>query len=191
MRWSVVGLTVGFLVVLAAGPAAAQVRSDFSRVFGDDLTQSIERGDVDAVRRALTRGYNPGKAYTNGQTPLMRAAVAEQPEIAGLLLEFGANVRARDKLGNSALFYAADAGSFETAELLLESGADLNARNRRGVSSLMSAARGGHRVVVEVLIDRGAAPTLPDCTGRTALEIATENRHRTVVRLLETKTGSR
>ncbi len=42
-----------------AGTAAAQVRSDFGRTFGDALTEGIQRGDAAAFSRALVGGYYP------------------------------------------------------------------------------------------------------------------------------------
>ncbi len=172
-----------------AGTAAAQVKSDFARTFGDELTKGIQRGDGDAVSRALIRGYNPSKRYAQDMTPLMLAALEGQPEIAEMLLGYGAKIRTRDKLGNSALIYAAAGGHFEVLEVLLDNGASIDTRNRRGQSALISTALNGHTFTVEVLLGRGADPTLTDHTGRTALDCARQNRHRAIVKMLE-KLGS-
>ncbi len=178
------------LSAACAGTAVAQVKSDFARSFGDELTKGIQRGDADAVSRALIRGYNPSKRYyAQGITPLMLAAQEGQPEIADMLLGYGANIRTRDKMGNSALLYAAAGGHFEAVEVLLDNGASIDARNRRGETALISTALNGHTFTVEVLLGRGADPTLTDHTGRTALECARQNRHRAIIKMLE-KLGS-
>ncbi len=62
--------------------ASAQERSDFGRVFGDDLTKSIKAGDYDGVYRAMVRGYNPGKRYVDNKTPLMLSAVSGSSKIS-------------------------------------------------------------------------------------------------------------
>jgi ankyrin repeat protein len=177
------------LMLCGPAPAAAQERIDFARVFGDDLTKSIRQGDLDGVNRALIRRHNPSKRYAEGKTPLMLAAVEGQPEIIRLLMEYGANIRTRDKLGNTALIYAASAGHDAAVDALLDNGAPIDKRNKRGVSALIIAARLGHAYVVERLVERGADTGLADHTGRSALDWGRDNRHAAIVRLLE-NTGS-
>ena len=139
-----------------AGTAAAQVRSDFARTFGDELTKGIQRGDADAVSRALIRGYNPSKRYAQGMTPLMMAALEGQPEIAEMLLGYGANIRTRDKLGNSALIYAAAGGHFEAVEVLLGRGADPTLTDHTGRTALECARQNRHRAIVKMLEKLGS-----------------------------------
>jgi ankyrin repeat protein len=184
-RWLCLALFLTVLCGLPPDMGFAQVRSDFARVFGDDLTEGIQRGDRDAVNRALIRGHNPSKRYAEGKTPLMLAAVEGQVEIARMLLNYGARIRTRDKLGNTALIYAASAGHHEVLEALLDNGAPIDERNKRGVSALIIAARRGHAYVAERLVDRGADTTLTDHTGRSALDWARQSRRTTIVRLLE------
>ncbi|MFQ5954741.1 MAG: ankyrin repeat domain-containing protein [Kiloniellales bacterium] len=184
-RRRAVGALCLLFAVGCAGTALAQAQSDFARVFGDPLTRGIRSGDGDAVRRALIRGYNPSKRYTQDITPLMLAGIGGQPEIAAMLLDYGANIRTRDKLGNTALIYAAGTGHVEVLKVLLDHGAMIDVRNERGVSALIQAARNGHSAAVEELVRRGADVTLTDHTGRSALDWARENRHQAIVRLLQ------
>ncbi len=170
-------------VMACSGTALAQARSDFGRVFGDPLTQGIRNGDVEAVRHALIRGYNPSKRYTQDLTPLMLAGIGGRAEIATILLEYGANILTRDKLGNTALIYAAGTGHVEVLMVLLDHGAMIDVRNKRGVSALVHAARNGHPAVVTELMRRGADVTLTDHTGRSALDWARDNHHKAIVRL--------
>ena len=63
--------------------------------------------------------------------PLHTAARHESPRVAALLIEYGAEVNARDDIGWTPLHYALVKGSkrpgFQTANMLLERGADVNA----------------------------------------------------------------
>lgn len=67
-------------------------------------------------------------------------------------LECGADVKATDHAGNSALFYAIANSDLVTAQLLCERGADINARNRQGETPLIKAANDPTPQICEWLV---------------------------------------
>ena len=82
-----------------------------------------------------------------------------QPEIVNLLLEKGANVKAKDRVGMTALHMAAQLGYAEIAQLLTNFNADINARTGFLIineTPLSLAAKNGHADVVMVLLCAGA-----------------------------------
>lgn len=92
-----------------------------------DLFLAIEKGDLDAVREAISANpalVNQGEGSFRW-TPLHKAAATDQVEIARLLLENGANVNAFDALRMTPLVVALDVGaSDEFCELLRSAGGD-------------------------------------------------------------------
>lgn len=72
-------------------------------------------------------------------TPLHSAAASGNLEIAGLLLENGADANARQQSGFTPLHSAAQNGQVEMAKLLLEHGADIQAVNEAGQNALAIA----------------------------------------------------
>lgn len=88
-------------------------------------------------------------------TPLHSAAASSNVEIAGLLLENGANANARQQGDFTPLHSAAQNGQVEMALLLLEHGADVKAVNEAGQSALDLAAANGRSEMVELLKSRG------------------------------------
>ncbi|KDQ13923.1 hypothetical protein BOTBODRAFT_80956, partial [Botryobasidium botryosum FD-172 SS1] len=89
-----------------------------------------------------------------------------------LLLASGADSRARDIDGWTALHYAVESGdcSAEVILALLEAGADINARNLDGQTPLHRASR-RHRPpsITQLLLESGASPHIRDNKGRTPL----------------------
>jgi hypothetical protein len=83
-------------------------------------------------------------------------------DVARLLLEHGADVNARDDLGDTPLHEAAH-GHVDVVRLLLEHGADVNARDKNGQTPLHEAASWG---VVRLLPDHGADVNTRDKNGR-------------------------
>jgi ankyrin repeat protein len=77
-------------------------------------------------------------------------------DIVGLLLDHGADVNAKDKLGWTVLHRAAFDGQKEMVGYLVTRGADLNAKNNNGWTPLHCAAFKGHKEVVDLLVARGA-----------------------------------
>ncbi|NBB13570.1 LPD7 domain-containing protein [Pseudomonas sp. SLFW] len=63
-----------------------------------------------------------------GETPLLAAIKAKNPDVAKVLIEAGANVNARDQDRVTPLHAAAASKDGRTANLLLQAGADINAR---------------------------------------------------------------
>ena len=143
-------LLVALLVlVFAATPAAA----------GNPLFDAIDAGDRAAVERALANGADVNSRAPDQATPLIAAALGDQPAIVELLLSKGADVGARNSGGFTALHAAAYSGSIPIAKLLLEKGAVLDdAANKAGVTPMMVAGEEDHASVVELLIARGADP---------------------------------
>jgi ankyrin repeat protein len=120
------------------------------------LLESLRRGDRARVARVL-KG-NPGAARAAGSggiTPLMYASLYGDAASARLLLDAGADPKARNDAGATALLWAVD--DLEITRLLLERGADPNVMSADGRMPVMvAAARFGAGDVVTALLDRGA-----------------------------------
>jgi len=116
-----------------------------------------------------------------GDTALHLAAAAFRRPVAELLVEHGANCRARNRRGAEPLHYAADANHWdpaaqaETIRYLLSVGADPNAWDRSGVGALHRAVRTRSWPAVRELLDGGASPTAPNKSGSTPLHLAVQN----------------
>jgi uncharacterized protein len=90
-------------------------------------------------------------------------------DLAKRLLEAGASVEARDRLGARPLAGAAAAGQPELVTLFLERGAPIDAQNLDGSTALYQAAENGRLPIVRLLIERGANVSLPGRNGITPL----------------------
>jgi ankyrin repeat protein len=88
------------------------------------------------------------------------------------LLDAGASLVARDRLGAMALARAARAGHVALVELFLAQGAPIDARNLVGATALYAAAENERQTTVAVLLARHADPNLPGPSGVTPLAAA-------------------
>jgi uncharacterized protein len=86
--------------------------------------------------------------------------------LAAEILDGGASVDARDRMGARPLSHAARNGNLEMVDLLLARGAPINARNLAGATALYFAAERDHVAVAQRLIERGADVKL---TGRSGI----------------------
>ena len=81
------------------------------------LCMAIVKGDISAVKKFIESGKNINKK-SGGLTPAMYAARYNRVEILKLLIENGANLKARSHKGMSAIKYAEAAGSKEAAKII-------------------------------------------------------------------------
>ena len=109
---------------------------------------------------------------------------ASNASMAKLLLEQGADVRAAEDDGLTALMCAAHGGHEAVAELLLQHGADVAAARHDGFTALMRAAFGGHEAVAQLLLQHGADVAAARHNGLTALMLAAAGGHEAVAELL-------
>jgi ankyrin repeat protein len=117
-------------------------------------------------------------------TPLHLPGMAE---VARVLLEYGANVGAKDKQGKTPLHRAADGGDFhnrleanakyrkfDVARVLLERGASVDAEDNEGRTPLHAAAVHCNFKIVHLLLEHGANVDVVDSQGATPLLVAVE-----------------
>lgn len=99
-----------------------------------ELFTAVEAGDMLTVKQILDADIVIDARNTDGLTPLMAAARANQPEIAGELLSRGADVNARIGFyGITALTLAMRHGrDSEIVQLLILSGAREDVQDDRG-----------------------------------------------------------
>ena len=156
--------------------AAARVFMEAgAEVDGGSLFAACGVGRPDLVEMLLERGaeVNP----TSNRAPLFAATEKGDAKTIALLLEFGADVEARDGLGRTPLLSAVAAGEPEAAKRLLEARANLLATDAAGRSGLMLAAQGGggDLIVARILLEsaeRDELLSLTDADGRNALHFA-------------------
>ena len=93
------------------------------------------------------------------------------------LLEFGANVEAKNELGWTPLHFSVREGHLEVVRLLLDCGAHVNAQKKDHSSSLHFTVGYGHVKVIEVLLNHGADPHIQiNKANRTFLLASVQNR---------------
>jgi hypothetical protein len=124
-------------------------------------------------------------------TPLHSAAYYGQLQmVRALLLEYEADVNARNDSGETPLHYLSNDVSprpdysqlHNVSRFLLEHGADVNARRNDHSTPLHIAARDGKKEVVCVLLEYGASVDAEDEYGETPFRVAA--RHSDIIKLL-------
>jgi ankyrin repeat protein len=137
--------------------------------------------------RDLIRRYETSKAQLSAievSLTLFAAADRNCVDLATALLDQGASVDARDRLGARPLSHAARSGHLEMIDLLLKRGAPINARNLEGSTALYVAAERGQAAVVQRLIDKGADVDLKGRSGISPLAAAAFAGRASIVKLL-------
>src|ERR1700676_3897795 len=87
---------------------------------------------------------------------LFSAVDANFLDLTTKLLDQGASVDARDRLGARPLSHATKSGHPKMVDLLLARGAPIDARNLDGATALYFAAEGSQILIAQRLIERGA-----------------------------------
>lgn len=94
-------------------------------------------GDVQSIQQHLAGGGSLNEPEPiGGNTPLMLAATFGNPDAARLLIQVGADLELRNKLGGTALHQACFFAQPEIVELLLDAGADPTSVNTYGITPL-------------------------------------------------------
>jgi ankyrin repeat protein len=89
------------------------------------------------------------------------------------LLDQGASVDARDRLGARPLSHAARSGHLQMVDLLLARGAPIDGRNLAGATALYFAAERSHISIAQRFIERGADVKLTGRSGISPIAAAT------------------
>ncbi|PNH10016.1 Ankyrin-2 [Tetrabaena socialis] len=150
-----------------------------------DLCSRIVEGSGEREVLAVRLVCRAVRSAHDGHAALYSAAASGDVGAVATLLEAGADVDARTKVGQTPLHVASRLGHTAVVAALLQAHADASVKDRAGWAPLHYASRSGHTVVVAALLQAHADASAKDKSGRTALSLARAGRHLEVVVLLE------
>jgi ankyrin repeat protein len=172
MRGLLASVALGFMATVAAA--------------GNSLFEAVADGNVAAVEQLLVAGADVDSRERDQATPLIKAALEAQFDVAQLLITKGANVMARNSGGFTPLHAAAFSGSLPISKLLLHHGAALDdAANKAGVTPLMVAGEENHVALAAFLLSEGADVGHPEAHGYTPITRAIWKGNTDIVRLFK------
>jgi ankyrin repeat protein len=147
-------------------------------MINDNFLLICVNGSLQEINEAIAYGANVNAKGSSGvlrdYTPLM---ITTNPEAIVALINAGADVNARDVLGNTPLMYVSRSNP-EAIRIFANAGADVNAKNDSGKTSLMFAAQfSSDPQVITTLLQFGADPKMVDSNGVKAINYAKDNRN--------------
>jgi ankyrin repeat protein len=153
------------------------------------LINAVRAGDKAKVASLVQQRADVNAPEPDGTTALMWAVrgsfTKDDTAIADALMRAGADVKASNLYGISALYLACQNGNAAMIEKLIKAGADPNATATEGETALMTAARTGVAEAAKVLLDHGAQVDAKETWhGETALMWAVAEGHPEMMREL-------
>lgn len=178
-------LAAAAFAVLSA-PAAAQLSGDPAQEFVD----AVQKRDGDKATSLIES--HPTLVDTRngkGDTGLLVAIRAADPNWTGFLLQKGADPNLQGANGDTPLIAAAKAGFEDAVPWLLGLGAKVNSTNRAGETALIIAVQQRDTRLVRTLLNAGADPDRADhVAGYSARDYANrDGRARDIQKLINDK----
>lgn len=141
----------------------------------EEFFRALHGGSQELIDLFVRAKFNIHISDENGDLPLMIALKKGYSVIAKILLDAGADVNAKDKLGLTPLLVACgkkSQGYRLIAELLIKKGAFVNVRDSLGFTPLLLSLSGGTIEIAELLVERGADVFACTRKGEAALALA-------------------
>ncbi len=202
MHMAAGGGYVGILRALSANKGDVATREKQNGF--TPLQVSSMRGDYLAAKVLVEAGADVRSQSRNQDTTLMvlssgagmsritpqllkkfpRPPSGEYLKVGKLLLKHGADARAKNKDGFTALHFSAIANHEGLAKLVIGAGAALDGRDHEGRTALMFAAHYGLERMCAVLLEAGADAGIRDKRMKMARDYAVEKNRFGVIRLL-------
>jgi ankyrin repeat protein len=144
-----------------------------------------ETPDIKEIKRLILAGANLEAKDQNGWIALSLAVFRGHTEAVKVLIEAGADLKARSKAGDwTPLHFAAAYDITEAAKLLIEAGADLEAKTPGNQTPLHFAAAYDSTEAAKILIEAGADLEARDKDDQTPLHYAALNGRTGIAKLL-------
>ncbi|KAM0465253.1 hypothetical protein ACHAPV_002252 [Trichoderma viride] len=163
-------------------------QTTLSWVAGQDYEATRKQHSYETiVRLLLGKGVDVEAKDNAGRTPLSWAAWRGNEAMVKLLLEKGADVKAKNAR-RAPLSWAAEGGNVSIINLLIYKGAELEAKDTAYYRTPLSwAAVQGNKATIQLLLEKGADIEAKDKIGRTPLLLAVESGNEANVKLLVEK----
>ncbi|KUM29205.1 hypothetical protein AQ436_05765 [Arthrobacter sp. EpRS66] len=116
------------------------------------LYAAIESGNLKDVKKSLKSGADLSVQDDAGRTPLMRAVIVKNEQIAKTLLNAGADPNAKDEYQESPFLRASANGLTGALQAFIKDGANVHEVNRMGGSALTVASENGQVAAVRILL---------------------------------------
>ena len=140
----------------------------------DDIIQAARFGDLTKLKGCIESGISVDHVDPAGETALFHVIGSGSSDAFELLINNKANLKLRDRSGDSLLHKAATFSREHFSSRLIELGIEVNSTNKVGSTPLHYAVRSGNKGIVQLLIDKGAKIGLRDVDGKTSIEVAQE-----------------
>jgi ankyrin repeat protein len=161
------------------------------------LHEAVRLEKAGLVRDLVSRGANleartaaptgPLARFRAGElTPFLTAAETGSVEMMKLLVELGADPKAKNPDGVGPVLLAAASRKLPALKYVVETlGGDVNETRRGAGSALHTAVRFGANEMIQLLVERGADLNVKDRFGRTPMEAAVFEAPKPTVALLK------
>lgn len=171
------------LIALLSAPVAAQFGTD-----GDQFVEAVQKRDGDKAIDLISKHPTIIDAKNGaGDTGLIIAIKANDPDFTGFLLNKGADPNLPGSGGDTPLITAAKTGFDQAAEWLIELGARVDGTNKMGETPLIIAVQQRDATLVRLLLKAGADPDHTDAAaGYSARDYATrDQRARDILKMID------
>jgi ankyrin repeat protein len=178
-----IALTAGLIATLSVPVAAQSFGTD-----SDQFVDAIQKRDGDKAIDLISKHPTIIDAKNGaGDTGLIIAIKANDPDFTGFLLNKGADPNMPGSGGDTPLIAAAKTGFDQAAEWLLGLGARVDGTNKMGETPLIIAVQQRDAALVRLLLKAGADPDRTDAAaGYSARDYATrDQRARDILKMID------
>ena len=151
------------LAILGVAISLSIIAYDVKSYYDNALNIAIEKGDVQKIRKLISKGYDVNAASGGGQNMLTFTFWYGLRKVSPFSDTRQISLMTREEVESKIL---------EMLEILIDSGADINVLDPHGWAPIHKAAQRKQLRIVKMLIDRGADVRLKNGFGDSPLHFA-------------------